>query len=158
MQGFFSEHCHIVNGIVPAADAFAGGVASDIVNLKLYSGVTFLIMTGASTTAAGVVTVQAGTSVSAATNAVPFKYRTILAPATTNVPSALTQATSSGFTITASKANSFYIVEVLAEDLLAGGYSTCKLNVTEPVDDPQAACVVAILHGPRYDATQSAIV
>jgi hypothetical protein len=157
MHGYMSECCHFVNGLPPVADAFATSGESDIVNLANYSGVTFIIVTGVSTTANGVVTVEAGTAVSAATNAVPFKYRTVLAPATTNVPGALTQATATGFAMTASKANSFYVVEVLAQDLMPT-YSTVKCKVTEDTNDPQTAAIVAILHGPRYDATLSGIV
>lgn len=157
MSGYFSESHHIVNGLSPVADAFATAGSSDIVNLAKYSAVTFIISTGATTTADGVVTVLAGTDVSAATNAVAFKYRTVLAPATTNVPSALTAATSSGFSMTASKPNSFFIIEVKAEDL-APTYTTCLVKVTEVTNDPQTASIIAILHNPRHDATQSAII
>lgn len=156
-MAYFSENHHIVNGLSPVADAFATAGESDIVNLALYKSVTFIISTGVSAVADGVVTVLAGTSVSSATNAVPFKYRTVLAPATTNVPSALTQATASGFSMTASKANSFYIIEVDSEDL-APSYSTCKVKVTEVTDNAQTASIIAICHEPRFDATQSAIV
>jgi hypothetical protein len=157
MSGYFSESHHIVNGLSPVADAFNSTGASDIVNLAKYSAVTFIISTGVTTTANGVVTVLAGTDVSAATNAVAFKYRTVLAPATTNVPGALTQATTAGFSMTASKPDSFYIVEVKAEDL-APTYTTVKVLVTEVTNDPQTASIIAILHNPRHDATQSAIV
>ena len=157
MGGYFSENHHIVNGLSPVADAFATSGESDIVNLAKYGAVTFIISTGVSTTANGTVEVLAGTSVSSATNAVPFKYRTVLAPATTNVPSALTQATTSGFSMTASKANSFYVIEVRAEDL-APTYTTCKVKVTEVTNDPQIASIIAICHDPRFDATDSAIV
>jgi hypothetical protein len=157
MGGYFSDNYHVVNALSPVADAFATSATSDIVNLAKYSSVTFIISTGVSTTADGVVTVLAGTSVSSATNAVPFKYRTVLAPATTNVPAALTQATASGFSMTASKANSFYIVEVNAEDL-APTYTTCALKVTEVTNDPQTASIVAILGKPRYGAQVDGII
>jgi hypothetical protein len=157
MGGYFSENHHIVNGLSPVADAFNVTGESDIVNLAKYSAVTFIVSTGASTTANGIVTVLAGTSVSSATNAVAFKYRTVLAPATTNVPGALTAATTAGFSMTASKANSFYIIEVKAEDL-APTYTCCKVVVTEVTNDPQLASIIAICHNPRFDATDSAIV
>src|SRR5689334_17100221 len=111
MHGYFSERHHVVNALSPVADfAGTGTAASDIVNLAKYTGVTFIISTGVTTTANGTVTVLAGTSVSSATNAVAFKYRTVLAPGTTNVPTALTAATTAGFSMTASKPDSFYIV------------------------------------------------
>lgn len=146
-----SEICHFVNGLPPVADAFATSGESDIVNLAKYGAVTFIIMTGATTTADGTVQVLAGTSVAAATNAIPFKYRTVLAPGTTNIPSALTAALAAGFSMTASKPNAIYIIEISARDLLPE-YSTCKLKVTEVTNDPQTAAILAILHEPRYDA------
>jgi hypothetical protein len=147
-----SEICHVVNGLPPVADAFNVTGESDIVNLAKYGAATFIIVTGATTTANGIVTVLAGTSVSSATNAVAFKYRTILAPATTNVPTDLTAATTAGFSMTASKPNAIYIIEVTARDLLPT-YSTCKVLVTEVTNDPQTASIVVLLHEPRYEAT-----
>lgn len=150
-----SEICHIVNGLPPVADAFNVTGESDIVNLAKYGAVTFIILTGVTTTANGIVTLLAGTTVAAAANAVPFKYRTILAPATTNVPTALTDATAAGFSMTASKPNAIYIIEITARDLLPN-YNTCKLLVTEVTNDPQTAAIIAILHEPRYEATVDA--
>jgi hypothetical protein len=147
-----SEICHVVNGLPPVADAFNVTGESDIVNLAKYGAATFIIVTGVTTTANGIVTVLAGTTVSSATNAIPFKYRTILAPATTNVPTALTTATSAGFSMTASKPNAIYIIEVSARDLLPD-YNTCKVLVTEVTNDPQTASIVVLLHEPRYEAT-----
>jgi hypothetical protein len=63
MGGYFSENHHIVNALSPVADAFATAATSDIVNLENYGSVTFIISTGATTTANGVVTVVAGTAV-----------------------------------------------------------------------------------------------
>jgi hypothetical protein len=157
-MSYFSEHHHVVNGLAPVADAFATAGTSDIINLALYKSVAFLIVTGVSTTANGVVTVLAGTSVSSATNAVAFKYRSVLAPSTTNVPTALTQATTTGFAMTASKANSFYIIEVDVDDLAEAGYSTVCCKVTEDTNDPQTATIIGICGHPRYDATQDAII
>jgi len=152
-----SEICHFVNALPPKADVFDTTGESDIVNLAKYSGVTFIIVTGVTTTAIGIVTVLAGTSVAAATVAIPFKYRTVLAPATTNVPGALTDAAAAGFSMTVSKANSMYIIEVAAQDLLPT-YSCVKVLVTEVTNDPQIASIVAILHGARYDATLDGII
>ncbi len=150
-----SEICHFVNGLSPVADAFNVTGESDIVDLNKYGAVTFVILTGVTTTANGIVTVLAGASVAAAATAIPFKYRTVLAPATTNVPSALTDATSAGFSMTASKANAFYIIEVDARDLLPTN-SCVKVLVTEVTNDPQTASILAICSRPRYEAAQDA--
>jgi hypothetical protein len=156
MSNRLSEVCHFVNGLPPVADAFNVTGESDIVDLNKYAAVTFVIVTGVTTTANGIVTVLAGTSVATAATAIAFKYRTILAPATTNVPTALTDATTAGFSMTASKANAIYIIEVDGRELAAGGFTTCKVLVTEVTNDPQTASIIAILSGPRYDATQDA--
>lgn len=153
----FSEKYHVVNGLSPVADAFGAVTGeTDIVDLAKYGAATFILSTGVTTTANGIVTVLAGTSVAAATNAVAFKYRTVLAPLTTNVPSDLTNATTAGFSMTASKANSFYIIEVDARDLLPT-YTCVKLVVTEVTNDPQIASCIVILGHPRYEATQDGI-
>jgi len=145
----FTQRNKIVNGLPPQADAFATSGESDIVSLKNYNHVTFLIMTGASTTANGVVTVLAGSSVSSAATAIAFKYRACTSGDTLGD---LTDATSSGFAMTASKASSFYAIEVDASDVAAAGtgYDCVKVKVTEDTDDPQYACIVAILSEPRY--------
>jgi hypothetical protein len=153
-----SEVCHFVNGLPPVADAFATTGESDIVNLAKYGAVTFIIATGVTTTANGTVQVLAGNSVAGATNAIAFKYRAVLAPATTNVPSALTDATSAGFSMTASKPNSMYIIEITAQALAYAGYSCVKVLVTEVTNDPQIATIVGILYGPRFEATQDGII
>jgi len=158
-MSIFSERNKIVNGLSPVADAFATSGESDIVSLKDYRHVTFLIMTGISTTADGVVTVLAGSSVSAAATAITFKYRACTSGDTLG---ALTDATTSGFAMTASKADSFYAIEVDAAVVAAAGtnYDCVKVKVTEDTDDPQIANIVAILSEPRYaDAAQpSAII
>jgi hypothetical protein len=158
-MSFFSEDHHVVNMLSPVAD-FAGAtsVTTDIINMALYDKVTFILSTGVTTTANGTVTVVAGTTVSSATNAVPFRYRTVLAPATTNVPTALTAATSAGFSMTASKPDSFYIIEVTAEDLVGGPYSTVALKVTEVTNDPQIASIIGICHHPRFGGNQDALI
>lgn len=152
----FSEVHHVVNGLSPVADAFNVTGETDIVDLNKYATATFILSTGVTTTANGIVTVLAGSSVAAAATAIPFKYRTVLAPATTNVPTALTDATAAGFSMTASKANAFYIIEVDSRDLLPTN-SCVKLVVTEVTNDPQLASCIVILGRPRYEATQDGI-
>ena len=159
MSQVWSERNKVVNALLPVADAFAGTKNSDVVNLANYKKCTFLIFTGASSSGTSVVTVNAGTSNSSATTAIAFKYRTQIAgtggaSGTTgsDIPSALTDATSTGFTTTASKVGATYIIEVDAATVAAAGtnYDHCKLTLTESKDSPVTGMVAAILSEPRY--------
>jgi len=151
-----SEKIKVVNGVIPVADTFATSATTDIVNLENYKKCTFIIATGATVTADGVVTVLAGADNVTCTTAIVFKYRTQIAAdvpdAGSDVPSALTTATVTGFAMTASKPGGLYIVEVDAAVVAAAGtnFDHVKLTVTEDTDDPQVACVIALLSEPRY--------
>lgn len=152
----WSEINKVVNAVIPVADAFATAVTTDVVNLENYGKCTFIIATGATTTANGVVTVNAGISAASCATAIAFKYRTqinaVPPAAASDLPSALTAAAVTGFSMTASKAGGLYIIEVDADVVAAAGtaYNHCSCTVTEVTNDPQTACIVAILSEPRY--------
>lgn len=143
------EKLHLVPGLYPVADCFAGGVSTDIVSCRSAEGAMFLIFRGNSTggTATGVVTVSAcDTVVPGTATAVPFQYRASTTPDTWG---AWTQALAAGFTMTAGD-NQMYQVFVQAAELAVLGYEYCRLNITEPVNDPVDACVVIGIVNPRY--------
>lgn len=151
-QDFLFNH-HIVNGLTPVADAFATSATTDYISIANYGKIGFLIQTGDATagTANGTVTLlcsaaAAGTS----TSSLAFKYRTCASSTTVDTWSALTDATSSGFSMTAGD-NYLYYVEVTADSVeaqAAGKYFVaCK--VTEVTNDPIVAGIVAILSDPR---------
>lgn len=151
----WSEQNKVVNAVIPVADAWNGDVTSDIINMENYNKCTFIIATGASAASTdGVVTVNAGTTTPA--TAITFKYRTQIAAAVPNagsdVPSALTAATTSGFAMTASKAGGVYIIEVDAAVVAAAGtaYDHVSCTVTENSAGAQTGCIIAILSEPRY--------
>ena len=153
----FSEKNKIVNVLIPVADAWAGDVQSDVVNLENYNKCTFIIATGVSAANTdGVVTVQAGVSNAVCATDIVFKYRTQIAavpPADgSDIPSTLTDATVTGFAMTAAKGGGVYIIEVNAADVAAGiaGGDHCAVTVTEDSAGAQTACVIAILSEPRY--------
>ena len=154
MSQVFSEINKIVNAVIPVAAAFNGTVQSDIVHLENYKKCTFIIATGATSTDVGVVTLNAGATSTGAATAIAFKYRTQIAAAPpdagSDVSSALTDATSTGFAITASKAGGLYIIEVdpAVVAAAAAGYDHVALTVTGSTG--QTACVIAILSEPRY--------
>lgn len=150
---FLFDH-HIVNGIVPKADAFATAGTTDYISLANYGRMTFVIHTGNATsgTADGVVTVLASASAAGtSTTAVPFKYRVCASSTTVDTWGALTDATASGFSMTAGD-NYIYTVEVLADDVnaVAAGKLFVACKVTEVTNDPVDASVLCILSEPRY--------
>jgi hypothetical protein len=149
---FLFDH-HIVNGIVPKADAFATAGTTDYISLADYGRLTFVIHTGNATsgTANGVITVLASASAAgSSTTALPFKYRVCASSTTVDTWGALTDAAATGVAMTAGD-NYIYTVEVKAEDVEAAAagkyFVACK--VTEDTNDPIDAAVLCILSNPR---------
>lgn len=145
---------HIVSGLYPVADAFASAMTTDYVSLANYRRATWIIHTGNSTsdTSDGVVTVLAASSAAGAgAGAVAFKYRVCASSTTVDTWGALTDAASTGFSMTAGD-NYLYIVTVTAEDVEAvdAGNPFVALKVTEVTNDPIVAGVLIILDEPRY--------
>ena len=69
---------HIINGIVPKADAFATAATTDFVRVSDYERIGFLVHTGNATggNANGAITVVASAvAADSSTTALPFKYR-----------------------------------------------------------------------------------
>jgi len=145
---------HIVAALAPVADAFATAMTTDFVTPRDYSGVGFLIQTGVATggTANGVVTLLAS-AVAAGTNttAIPFRYRTCPGTTSNDTWSELTEATASGFAMTAGSGY-LYWIEVSGSDIeaAAAGKPFVALKVTENSNDPVVAGVVAVLLNSRY--------
>ncbi|TXH56415.1 MAG: hypothetical protein E6Q97_06445 [Desulfurellales bacterium] len=152
-KDFLFDH-HIINGIVPKADAFATSGTTDWVSLANYRRVTFVIHTGNATggTANGTVTVNASASAAGSSStALAFKYRACASSTSVDTWGALTDATSSGFSMTAGD-NYIYTVELTAEEVeaAAAGKYFVSLTVTESSNDPIDAAVLIILSEPRY--------
>lgn len=158
MLDFLFDH-HVVQGIVPVADAFAGGVSTDVLNLKNYGGVAFIITTGAIEDAgiSNLVTVEACDDVTPSnTVAMPF-YRRSLQWSTSNDTWATTEptlVTAAGynFTVNNAVANAIHIAEVTAEmvEQAAAGYEYVRLTIAETANKTITAGVLAILCRPRY--------
>lgn len=138
---------HVVNALVPVADAFAGTVYTDVINMKDFNHVQFVIQKGAGAVGTSTITIEACDDV-VPTNvsAVPFKYQVCT---TGDTFSALTAAEATGFDTTAG-ANQMYKVEVDSDALAASGYGYIRLKAVEVVNDPVLGGVVAVLTEPRY--------
>ena len=153
----WSEKNHVVNAVIPVADAWdaAPGI-SDIVNMENYRSLTFIVACGATTAVLPTITVLAGNANDSCTQVITFKYRksvTIAPPLQgSDVFSALTDATTSGFAMTATVVGATYIIEVDAAVVAAAGtnFDHVRLNILQNADTAQTACVLAILSEPRY--------
>jgi hypothetical protein len=143
-----TEQQHLVNALSPVADAFNGTVYSDIINMKNFGHITFVVHKGVGTTGTSTFTVEASDDVSGSNvTAIPFRYREI--PADTNIPTALTDATTAGFTSTAGS-NRLVVIEVDASELGDTGYGFVRLKAVESANDPVLAGILAILSQPRH--------
>lgn len=147
MPSNLAQKVHFVKGLDPVADAFSGTVYSDIVNMKAYSGVTFIIYKGVGTTGTSTITVEASDDTSGSNvTAIPFRYKAITSGDTEG---ALTAATTSGFTTTAGSSQ-LYLIEVDAEELGDTGYGYCRLKAVESANDPVLGGILIAMHGPRF--------
>jgi len=146
------DQLHWTSGLVPAADAFAGGVTTDVVECRSAVGALFLIFRGDSTggTATGVVTVLACDDVTPTTTAaVPFWYRS---STTFDTWGAWTHSAATGFTMPTGD-NQMHQVWVEGSEIAANGYGYVQMSITEPVNDPVVASVAIAIIQQRYQPT-----
>lgn len=159
-KDFLYDH-HVAVGLFPVADAFAGGVASDVFSLKDYKRVTFFVFTGAIEDAgiSNLVTVEACDDV-VPTNqvAMPFVSRTCRASSTVDAWGALTarDATGYNFALANAVANAAWMAEVTAAEVeaAAAGYGFVRLKIAETANKTVTAVVIAIFSDPRHEGVQ----
>lgn len=136
MSALLLERLQFVMGIAPIADAHAGGVASDVIDVSPFSRLVFVSIRGVATggTAAPTYTVQACDDiVPTTTSAVAFKYRKSLG--------AVETATTTGFQATAGSA-AIDVIEIGESALAELGYQYARLAIAETVNDPVVATVL----------------
>lgn len=145
-------------GIVPVADAYAGGVTSDVINMKHCAYGGFLIYQGAieDTGVSNLVTVLACDDTTPSnTTAIAFNHRTKNGTAAWG---ALTAATSAGYNFNANNtnANAQYWVEFSADDIeaAASGYEYVQLSIAETANKTVTAGVLFIGWGLKYPKSQ----
>lgn len=143
----FTENHHLVKGLDPVADAFAGTVYSDIVNMKNFGHATFIIYKGVGATGTSTITVEASDDASGSNvTAIPFRYRAITSGDTAGT---LTDATTAGFATTAGSSQ-LYAIEVDAQAMADTGYGYLRLKAVEVVDSPVLGGIAIVLSEPRY--------
>lgn len=151
------KNYHVVNALAPAADAFSGTVTTDVINMKDYGHISFVVQMGVGTTGTSTITIEACDDTTPTnTTAIPFVYQ---ACTTGDTFSGKTAATAAGFT-TVAGSNKMYKIEVDSDALGALGYSYIRLKAVESVNDPVAGGILAVLTESKYerDVQASAIV
>ncbi len=147
MSGLLIEELQFVKGIDPVADAHAGGVASDVIDMAAFSRLVFLVYRGVATggTARPTYTVEACDDIVPTTqSAIPFHYRKSLGD--------VAVATSTGFQCTAGS-SAIDVIEVREDALAPSGYRYVRLAIAETVNDPVVSAVLVL--GKLKDAKTS---
>ena len=139
---------HIINGLAPVADAFAGTVYSDVVKVSGYHAVRFILQKGVGTIGTSTLTLEACDD-AAGNNpvAIPFAYQKY--DNADDVPDDVAQATTAGFTTTAGS-NHLYVLE--AETQRMGDKKWLRLKAVEVANDPVLGGILIELLKPRYAA------
>jgi len=142
------DNTHVVSGMYPVADAFAGTVYSDIFKMSNYKWGQGIIHKGVGATGTATITVEACDDVSASSSeAIPFKYQLIISGDTHG---AVLKATTAGFTTTAGS-NQMYKIIVEADDLVDSGYAYARIKSVEVVNSPIVGAIGIILFQSRYN-------
>lgn len=142
------QQLHFVKGLDPVADFADTTQYSDVVSMTNFESVVFLVYKGVGTTGTSTITVEACDNFTPDnTTAVPFFYKSTAASGT-DVPSALTKATTSGFTTTAGSSQ-IYAIEVRWGDLASTGYTNVRLKMVEVVNSPVLGGIAVIMGNPR---------
>lgn len=132
---------YFAKGLDPVADAFAGTVRSDVFDMSLFNKLIFIIHKGVGTTGVSTITVQAADDNSPSNEtACPFKYKAVTS---TDTQGAVTQATTSGFALTAGSSQ-IYAIEVDPQDLASAGYKYVCLKAVESTDSAVLAGISVI--------------
>lgn len=155
-KDLFYDH-HEVALFYPVADAFSGGIDTDVICLRDYRRATFIIQTGAieDTGISNLVTVNACTdNAKAGATAMAFHSRTCLSSATVDTLGALTARAATGynFALANAVANTQWIVEVTAEEVQAAlaNANFVYLTIAETVNKTITAGGIVILSEPRF--------
>lgn len=144
------QKMHAIKGLDPVADFGdnAASPASDVVNMKNWQNIVFTVYYGVGATGTQTWTVEACDDVvPTTTSAIAFKYRQTL---TGDTPGALTDATATGFTVTAGSSK-IVEIEVEAQALAALGYGFVRLKQSaEPVNSPCLGGILVQVFNPRF--------
>jgi hypothetical protein len=139
MSGLLLEGLKFIKGLAPVADAFAGTVVSDVVDMSDFNRIVFCQFTGVGTTGTSTITVEACDDiVPTTTSAVPFHSRSITGADT---EAAVVARAAAGYTTVAGSAR-IELVEIREDALSALGYRYVRAKFVEVADDPVLGAIL----------------
>jgi len=146
---------HIIGGLAPNADAFAGTKYTDVFEVN-GEGAGFVIWMGTNDdNAYSAVTVNACDNTTPTTeSAVAFRYT---ACTTLDSVGEWTEATTTGFN-TSGTSDNIYQVFVPAAEFASVGYKYCRLKMVEADDHPVDGVVLAFVVNPRYQKQPQSLI
>lgn len=156
-KDFLYDH-HIVAAFYPVADAFAGGIDTDVVCLRDYRRATLVISTGAieDTGVSNLITLKACTD-AAKTGATAMAFYRRFCSSSTSVDTweALTAVTSAGYNFadrSDAAANNIWVCEVQADEVSAAlaNAQFVYATIAETANKTITASGIWILSEPRY--------
>lgn len=155
----FLFDCKPVSVLTPAADVFTTGVDTDVVCLRDYRRVVFLVHVGAveDGDVSNLITLNACTD-AAKSGATPmgFQYSYVDYTTSNDAWGAYANATASGFNfadaIGSANGGQLWLIEAKADEVAAAldGADFCYLTIAETADKTVLAGITAFLMEPRY--------
>jgi hypothetical protein len=134
--------------VAPVADAGAGTVTSNSVNMQDYTHLTAVLSRGAAASGTSVITVQSSAdSAASSPTAIPFRVKKATASTLDSYDDEANVA-AAGYTYTAELDNLIDIIEVNASDM-DGDDSYVSIKLVESVNQPTTFGIVGILSGAR---------
>lgn len=151
MSALLMERLQFITGLDPVANALAGTVSSDVIDMSAFNRIVFLLHQGVGATGTSTLTVEACDDTTPSnTTAIPFRYRIDHV----GDEGALAAATAAGVLTTAGSSK-IVAVEVREDALAATGYRYVRLKAVESVASPVLAGILVI--GEKKVASAAAV-
>lgn len=148
MSGLLMERLQLIKGIDPVADAFAGTVATDVVDMSEFSRVVFIFYGGVGATGDSTVTIEACDDVVPTnTSAIAYFSREDHA----GDEGAITARAATGFIPTAGSSR-IAAFEVHESALASTGYRYVRAKFVEDTDSAVLGCVLIVGEAKRASA------
>jgi len=139
---------HYVKGIVPAVNIFAGTIYSQVVNLKYYGAVEFIVFRGVGATGTALFTVEACKDL-AASQVAPVEFSVVrVNPGDTHsAPVFVTSYT------TPAGGSDVIIIKIRAAALASSGWTYARLKSVEQTVSPVSGAILIRMEEARYGQT-----
>lgn len=137
---------HIVKGLDPVANAFAGTIHSDCVRMQEYAVARFIVYKAVGATGTSTLTIEACDNANGDNAvAIPFRYQKYIGA--DDLPGDVLAATTAGFTTTAGSSQ-MYVLEADSQSLAGKGW--VRLTAVEVAASAVLGGILIELLGARY--------